>query len=66
MLDGDCAFKTVKDSNADIYWGAYVGTPDEILLSGKLADRSAEIERVRSEARERHGWIMDVYLLRNT
>ena len=66
MLDGDCAFRTVKESNADIYWGAYVGTPDEILVSGKLADRSAEIERVRSEARARHGWIMDVYLLRKT
>src|SRR5918999_1520634 len=25
MLDGECAFKTVKESNVDIYWGAYVG-----------------------------------------
>ena len=66
MLDGDCAFRTVKESNVDIYWGAYVGTPDEILISGKLAERSAEIERVRSEARARHGWIMDTYLLRKT
>ncbi len=66
MLDGECAFKTVKDGNVDIYWGAYVGTADEILVSGKLADRSAEIERVRSEARARHGWIMDTYLLRKT
>jgi len=66
MLDGECTFKSVKESNTDIYWGAYLGTPDEILISGKLGDRAAEIERVRSEARARHGWIMDTYLLRRT
>jgi precorrin-6A synthase len=64
MLDGDCAFKTVKDSDVDIYWGAYVGTADEILVSGKLQERGPEIEKIRSDARARHGWIMDTYLLR--
>ena len=64
MLDGDCAFKTVKDSGVDIYWGAYVGTADEILVSGKLQERGPEIEKIRSDARARHGWIMDTYLLR--
>jgi precorrin-6A synthase len=66
MLDGECTFKTIKESNIDIYWGAYLGTADEILISGKLGDRATEIERVRSEARARHGWIMDTYLLRRT
>lgn len=64
MLDGECTFKTVKDSDVDIYWGAYLGTADEIVISGKLRERMAEIEQVRSEARKRHGWIMDTYLLR--
>jgi precorrin-6A synthase len=64
MLDGDCAFKTVKDSGVDIYWGAYVGTADEILVSGKLQERGPEIEKIRSDARAHHGWIMDTYLLR--
>jgi precorrin-6A synthase len=64
MLDGDCAFKNVKDAGVDIYWGAYVGTADEILVSGKLQERGPEIEKVRSDARARHGWIMDTYLLR--
>ena len=64
MLDGECTFKTVKDSNVEIYWGAYIGTADEILVAGRLAERSAEIERARAEARARHGWIMDTYLLR--
>jgi len=64
MLDGGCAFKNVKDSGVDIYWGAYVGTADEILVSGKLQERGPEIEKIRSAARARHGWIMDTYLLR--
>jgi precorrin-6A synthase len=64
MLDGDCAFKNVKDTGVDIYWGAYVGTADEILVAGKLQERGPEIEKIRSDARARHGWIMDTYLLR--
>jgi len=63
MLDGQMAFKTV-DEDVEIYWGAYVGTEDEILVSGRLGDVLEEIERVRQEARARKGWIMDTYLLR--
>ena len=29
-----------------------------------LEDVKAEIEKTRAEARRRHGWIMDTYLLR--
>ncbi|MEJ7796926.1 MAG: precorrin-6A synthase (deacetylating) [Solirubrobacteraceae bacterium] len=64
MLDADCAFRTLADRDLDVYWGAYIGTDDEILVSGRLADVADEIVRVRGEARERKGWIMDTYLLR--
>jgi precorrin-6A synthase len=64
MLDAGTAFDTVEDGDTEIYWGAYVGTQHEILVSGKLRDVAEEIVRLRAEARERHGWIMDVYLLR--
>ena len=64
MLDAGCAFKGVASDEFDIYWGAYVGTDDEILIAGALPEVTAEIERVRGEARERLGWIMDTYLLR--
>jgi precorrin-6A synthase len=64
MLDGDCAFRTVKDADIDIYWGAFVGADDEILVSGDLQEVAADIARVRAEARARKGWIMDTYLLR--
>ena len=64
MLDGQFAFNSYVDDNIDIYWGAYLGTPDEILLSGRLGDQRKNIEQVRTEARTRKGWIMDAYLLR--
>jgi precorrin-6A synthase len=64
MLDAGTAFDAIEDRHTEIYWGAYVGTEHEILVSGKLDDVAADIVRLRTEARERHGWIMDVYLLR--
>jgi precorrin-6A synthase len=64
MLDSECSFKALIGEEIDIYWGAYVGTSEEILISGRLDDVAQEIERVRARARERKGWIMDTYLLR--
>lgn len=63
MLDSQNAYRGV-DPAAEIYWGAYIGTPDEILIAGKVADVAETIAATRAEARERHGWIMDIYLLR--
>jgi precorrin-6A synthase len=63
MLDSQNAFRAV-DPEAEIYWGAYIGTANEILISGKLKDVAAAIEATRAAAREKHGWIMDTYLLR--
>jgi precorrin-6A synthase len=66
MLDGECAFKKIDDADVDIYWGAYLGTSDEILVSGKLRDCAQDIERARAAAKARTGWIMDTYLLRKS
>jgi precorrin-6A synthase len=66
MLDADCSFGTLDPEGVEIYWGAYLGTPDELLASGRLADVADEIRRVRAEARERKGWIMDTYVLRRS
>lgn len=63
MLDGEQAFMTVAEP-ATIWWGAYVGTPDEILIAGRLAEVRGRIVSERQAARERHGWIMDIYLIR--
>jgi precorrin-6A synthase len=64
MLDGHCAFKELVQDDIDIFWGAYLGTPDEILLSGRLSEVSERIEHIRAHARSEKGWIMDTYLLR--
>jgi precorrin-6A synthase len=64
MLDAEDSYHQVADQQTQIYWGAYLGTPDEILISGKLEEVADEIERVRKAARLANGWIMDTYLLR--
>ena len=66
LLDGAQAFAHLAEPDLDIFWGAYLGTEHEILRSGKLADVKDEIETVRKQARQRHGWIMDTYLLRKS
>ncbi|WP_119168480.1 precorrin-6A synthase (deacetylating) [Algihabitans albus] len=64
MLDGDCAFQTLPSDGATIWWGAYLGMAEELLFSGSLADAGPKIVAARAAARARHGWIMDIYLLR--
>ena len=64
LLDADDAFASVVDDAVDIFWGAYLGTEDELLLAGPVADVAGEISRVRAEAKARKGWVFDTYLLR--
>lgn len=66
MLDAGSAFTTLDPDGIDIWWGAYVGMPEQIICHGKLADVSAKITSLRADARARHGWIMDIYILRRT
>jgi precorrin-6A synthase len=66
LLDGAQTFAGLAEPDLEIFWGAYLGTEDEILLSGKLADVKDEIAAMRRRAREQHGWIMDTYLLRKS
>jgi precorrin-6A synthase len=63
MLDGDCAFLGCPPGTR-IWWGAYLGTPDELLVAGTVGEVGERIASLRAEARARHGWIMDTYLLR--
>ena len=65
MLDGSKAhgLEHLPD-DATVYWGAYVGTGDEVLISGRVGDVREEILAARVEHRERKGWLMDTYLVR--
>lgn len=64
MLDGQCAFARLDDPALMIYWGAYLGTADEVLIAGPLQAVKTQIVEVRERERARKGWIMDSYLLR--
>jgi precorrin-6A synthase len=64
LLDGQQAFTAVEPTDVEILWGAYLGTPDQLLVRGPLAEVADRITTERAAARQRHGWIMDTYLLR--
>jgi precorrin-6A synthase len=64
MLDGGTAFQSLDPSGLHIWWGAYLGMPHQIIFSGPLAETGATIAVARAEARSRHGWIMDSYILK--
>jgi precorrin-6A synthase len=63
MLDGDCSFLGCPPDTR-MWWGAYLGTGDELLVSGTVEEVGQRIAELRADARARHGWIMDTYLLR--
>jgi precorrin-6A synthase len=64
LLDGDTAFTTLVGQGYDIFWGAYLGTPEELLVAGPLDEVAESIVETRREARRRMGWMFDTYLLR--
>lgn len=64
MLDGQRSYEQLKDTDIDIYWGAYLGMPQQLLMHGRLCNIAPDITSRRAQAREQNGWIMDIYLLR--
>jgi precorrin-6A synthase len=64
MLDGKNSFQHVIDENSEIWWGAYVGMPQQTLITGPLTIVADQIVDTRAALREANGWIMDIYLIR--
>lgn len=64
MLDGRQIFAAIDPAGLDIYWGAYLGTADEMLICGDLAQVRDDIVAARAAATIRKGWMFDTYLLR--
>ena len=60
MHDGEGPVAVFADQDVDIYWAAYLGAADEILIAGV----AEEIHCLRTAQRSAHGWIMDTYLMR--
>ncbi|WP_288416656.1 precorrin-6A synthase (deacetylating) [uncultured Novosphingobium sp.] len=64
MLDSGCAFEAIAPQGVLIWWGAYLGMAHQALEHGPLTEAAPRIAALRAELRQRHGWIMDVYLMR--
>ncbi len=66
MLDSECSFLGLDMPDLSIWWGAYLGTDDQVLCKGRVGDVGQLIAQKRTAARSTHGWIMDTYLLRKS
>ena len=66
MLDGACAFQTLETKGIDIWWGAYLGMQNQLLIAGPLEEKGPTILETRAKARQNHGWVMDIYLMRKS
>jgi precorrin-6A synthase len=64
MLDSGFTAAGLDDPALTVFWGAYLSTPEETLISGPLSEVAGQITATRAALRARHGWIMDTYLLR--
>lgn len=64
MLDGACSFQHLPTDGLTIWWGAFLGMEEQILDHGRVQDVTKRIISTRAVARQQHGWIMDIYILR--
>jgi precorrin-6A synthase len=64
MLDRGFTAAEFAEPGLSVYWGAYLSTDDEVLISGPLPEIAGQISAARARLREEHGWIMDTYLVR--
>jgi len=59
-------FRGHPGAGIEIFWGAYLGSSEEVLIAGRLNEVIDEIIASRAALRRRIGWIMDCYLLRRS
>ncbi|HPG89960.1 MAG TPA: SAM-dependent methyltransferase, partial [Hyphomicrobium sp.] len=64
MLDGEASFQKLDPNGVHIWWSAYLGMANELLVSGPLAEAGPRIVAMRENARVTRGWIMDTYMLK--
>lgn len=64
LLDGEESFAKPELAGHEIFWGAYVGTADEVLIRGRAGAVADSIRATRRALRAEKGWIMDVFLVR--
>lgn len=63
FLDNYESYKNLFSQELKIYWGAYLGTPEEVLFSGNLKEILPQLIELRRNLRKKRGFIMETYLL---
>ena len=63
FLDNYESYRKFNQKDLKIYWGAYLGTEKEVLLSGRLSEVKEKIIELRRRLRKENGWIMEIYFL---
>jgi len=63
FLDNYESYRKFNQEDLKIYWGAYLGTEKEVLLSGRLSEIKEKIIELRRKLRKENGWIMEIYFL---
>lgn len=48
----------------EIFWGAFLGTEDQVLANGPLRQVLPDLVDLRDKLQAHHGWLNDTYLLR--
>ncbi|QDZ42208.1 precorrin-6A synthase (deacetylating) [Corynebacterium sp. sy039] len=64
MLDGAHAWLDSYTHHTYIWWGAYLGSKQQIIREGYVHEIGQELAQLKAQLRREHGWIMDTYLLR--
>ncbi len=64
MLDGGLTCLDLPLEGWWIWWGANLGSADEVLVAGPLAEVADVLRARREEVKQAAGWVMDTYLLR--
>lgn len=64
MLDAGHGWLDVATEHTVIYWGAYLGMPQQTLAAGRVQDIGEKLAQLKKRLRESNGWIMDTYILR--
>lgn len=66
LNDAEFTCRALVDEFPDIelFWGAYLGTADQVLANGPLRTVLSDLLELRSRLLAHHGWIQEIYLLR--
>lgn len=68
MLDGSlhCAELLEHWPDLYLYWGAYLGSPQQVVVAGRLDETVSQVRELRARLRAEHGWLMDTYAITPT